>query len=432
MELTNREWAILLWTVTILGYACWKAKPWALLKSTLEILVSKVMLIFLGSMAIYVLGSVWLLWKTGFWETQNLKTTVWWIFGFAAVSLFQVNEAQEEPEHFRKIWRQLVSVNIFVGFIANNYVFSLPVELAVVPITTLASMMLVVTDKNAEAALVRKILNGLLIVVGVALLGNAIWLASRQIDYLTSVEAAREFIVPVTLSLLYIPFLYCWHLFLSYERAFGRIRRSIKDERLSRLARVRAVIAFNTDLNGLGQWLRHIALFRPDNEEDVGSSIAEVKRLRKRQRHPFRVPPIEGWLPEAAAAFLEDESLAAKEYHRSYESWYASSKRLTLGSGTLGNNIAYYIEGDELAVRTLRLVLNINDPENDASALEAFTGRMSKLLSRAAYGNTGESRQIDIPINGTAVKIGKLTVRLLKEEYAIQAHGYTLTLIVQS
>ena len=430
MELTNREWSILLWTVTIFGFAFWKAKPWALIKSLLDILTKKVMIVLFGSMTIYVLASVWLLWLGGFWMAQNLKTTIWWTFGFAVVSLFQVDEAQEEPDHFRKIWRQVISVNIFVTFIATTYVFSLPVELAIVPVTTVASMMLVLTDKDPKAASLRRVLNGLLIIAGVALLGNAIWLASHQLRHLVSVETAREFIVPVVLSLLYIPFLYCWHLFLSYERAFGRIERSVKDDKLSRVAKFRSTIAFNTDIDGLGQWLRHIALFRLKSEADVATSIAEIKRLRRRQRQPFRVPPIDGWLPEAAAAFLSEEDLVTKEYHRSYEGWYASSRYLTLGSGVLDNNISYYIEGDELAVRTLRLVLNVNNPEDDVGALETFRIKMSKLVSRAAYGDAGESRQVDVTIDGPAVNIGKLAVRLSKEAYAVQAHGYTLTLVV--
>lgn len=390
------------------------------------------MVILLGSMTLYVLVCVRLLWLGGFWTLQNLKTTIWWVFGFAAVSLFQVNKAQEEPDHFRKIWREVISVNIFVAFIATTYVFSLPVELAIVPIATLASIMLVLAEKNPNADSVKKLLTGLLIIIGVALLVNAIWQASHELPQLASVETAREFVVPVALSLLYIPFLYCWHLFLSYERAFGRVGRSVKDDDLSRVAKIQSLVAFNTDMDGLSQWLRHIALFRPKSEQEVASSIAEIKRLRSRQKQPFRVPPTDGWLPEEASAFLADEDLATQEYHRSYDGWYANSRYLTLGSGVLDNNIAYYVEGDELAVRTLRLVLNINNPEDDIDALEAFRIKTSKLVSRAAYGGVGESRRVEVTIDGSVVSIGKLSVSLSREAYAAKANGYTLTLVVQS
>lgn len=432
MELTNREWSALLWTITILGFALWKAKSWALFKALLNILASKVMVILLGSMTIYVLACVRLLWLGGFWTLQNLKTTIWWMFGFAAVSLFQVNKAQEEPDHFRKIWREVISVNIFVAFIATTYVFSLPVELAIFPVVTLASMMLVLAEKNPKAASVKNLLNGLLIIVGAALLVNAFRQASHQLRQLASVETAREFVVPVILSLLYIPFLYCWHLFLSYERAFGRIGRSVKDDDLSRVAKIHSLVAFNTDMDGLRQWLRHIALFRPKSKRDIATSIAEIKKLRRRQRKPFRVPPIDGWLPEEASAFLADEGLATQEYHRSYDGWYANSRYLAVASGILDNNIAYYIEGDELAVRTLRLVLNVNNPEDDIDALEAFSIKTGKLVNRAAYGCVGESRRVEFKIDGPTVSIGKLNVSLSREEYAVEANGYTLTLVVQS
>lgn len=431
MELTNREWSVALWTITVIGFALWKTKPWRLLRSIMNILASKVMIILLGSMVVYVLACLWLIWLGGFWTLQNLKTTIMWTFGFAAVTLFQVNKAQAEPDHFRKIWREVISVNIFIAFITTTYVFSLLVELALIPLATLASAMAVLADKDPKAATVKKLLNGFLIVVGLALIGNAVWQASHQLRQLASVETAREFVVPVLLSLLYIPFLYAWHLYLTYERAFGRIRRSVKNENLARVAKLRSAITFNADTDGLGQWLRHIATFRPESKQDVIEGIAEIRRLRRRQRQPYRVPPIDGWLPEDAAAFLADADMPTNEYHRSYDGWYASSRHLTAGTG-IADNIAYYIEGSETAARTLRLVLNVNNPEADDDALESFRLKTNKLISKAAYGDAGESRSMEVTINGPTVRVGKISVRLSKERYADAANGYTLTLIIQS
>lgn len=432
MELTNREWSVLLWTVVILGFAFWKAKPWALLKSFVDILASKVIVIFFGSMALFVLGCVWLLWTAGFWTPQNLKTTIWWVLSFAIVSLVQVNNAQDEPDHFRRIWREVISANIFIAFIASTFVFSLLVELALVPLATLASLMLVLAERDPKAAPVRSFLNGLILILGAAILGNAVWQASHKLREIATVATAREFVVPVVLSLLYIPFLYCWHLFLTYQRAFGRITWSMAGENLIRLAKKRALIAFNADMNGLGQWLRHIAIFRPESEQDVVSSIAEIKRLRRRQRQPFRVPPADGWLPEDATAFLADEALSTNEYRRFYDGWYANAKPLELGSGPIPNNIAYYIEGDESAVRTLRLVLNVNNRDSEASAVASFNGMTSKLVNRAAYGPVGEGRTVQVTSEAPPIVVGKLSVSLSKEAYAIEANGYTLTLAIQT
>ncbi len=56
--------------------------------------------------------------------------------------------------------------------------------------------------------------------------------------------------------------------------------------------------------------------------------------------------------------------------------WFCCSTLVEFGPGLLPNNIAYYLNGNERAVKSLKLKLNVNDPQH---AEEAH----SKLLSSA-------------------------------------------------
>ena len=432
MELTNREWSVVLWLAFIFSYALWKAKPWRPLKALLKQLVNKHILILFGSMAAYIACCTWLLSRSGAWSYENLKSTLLWAFGFGLVTLFQIKDADQDSGHFRKIAKEAIGVNVFVAFLASTYTFSLPIELLLVPIAMLASAMLAVAGEDPKTASVRNLLNGVLILVGGLILCNALYLASNDVGDLASTKNAKELLVPILLTFLYVPFLYSWHLVLSYEAGLGRLRRTIKEASLSKYAGRQALIEFKWDVKGLRRWLRHVALFRPDSVDAINASIAEIKTSRRRERNPFRVPPPDGWLPEHAKKLLADEGLETGDYYRNYDGWRASSPYLSLGSRVLDNNIAYYIEGDEWAVRSLRLVLNVNYPDDDTLAIDVFQRKVSKLISRAIYGDKGENRTILLDVDGEPIKVGRISVSLKKEEWLNKDNGYELVLDIEA
>lgn len=71
----------------------------------------------------------------------TVLATIWWVFGFEVVSLFQFNNTQSGPIQFRNSWREAIGARVFIAFIATTHELSVSVELSLVPITTLVSMM---------------------------------------------------------------------------------------------------------------------------------------------------------------------------------------------------------------------------------------------------------------------------------------------------
>lgn len=428
MELTNREWAIVLWTAIVLTYAFSKAKLWAQLMKLLKMAFNKQIRILFGSMGLYAAGCVWLLWYLGMWGIDNLKTTLMWIVGFAVVSLFQIGDAEKDEGHFRKLAKESIGVNMIIAFVASTYVFGFFVEFVLVPIAGVATFAVAYADGKDEFATVRKLFYGILVLIGFAYMMNALYQIWVDFWSLASTATLAEFSIPVLLTLLYIPFLFAWHVFLSYERVPFRLKYTIKDELVNKYARRQALLGFKWDTKGLRRWLRHVALFRPETTDAVDASIAEIKKARRRDRKPFRVPPDDGWLPEHAKQFLTEEGLVVGDYSRSYDGWHANSPYLPLGKRANDNNIAYYIEGDEWTVRSLRLVLNVNYPEDSESATASFREKVSRLVNLSAYGKKGESREIGLDINGASVEVGRISVNLKKKEWNNKTEGYELVL----
>src|SRR5690606_27089206 len=126
------------------------------------------------------------------------------------------------------------------------------------------------------------------------------------------------------------------------------------------------------DIAGLEKWHRHIGIFEQTSDADIDNSIAEIKCARNRERNPPLNPPKTGWLPHEAINFLSSVNLKTLDYHRSYAGWWASSSYLELDKELSPNYIAYYREGDELAVLKLKLILNINSPRVASDAEDIF------------------------------------------------------------
>lgn len=428
MELTNREWSTLFWAVAVLVYAIWKAKPWTSLKSLLKAALNKHILVVFGSMGGYVSACVWMQSYLGLWSINNLKSTVIWTFGFAAVSLFQLKDVRDSEGHFVNIAKGSINMNIVITFVASTYVFSFPTEMILVPISGLASAMLVVAVDDPEHAVVRKILTAILVVIGTTYFFYAGYKASIDLERFLSTENIIEFLIPIALTLLYVPFLFAWHVFLSYEQMPHKLQWVIRDEFLNKYAQRQALVGFKWDTKGLLRWLRHVARFPPQGIDDVKVSIAEIQKSRRRDKKPFIVPPDDGWLPERAKQFLFDEGLVLGDYSRSSDGWYAKTPYVQLGARAADNNIAYYIEGDEFGVKSLRLVMNVNYPDDADSAIEVFKERVVKLINQSAYGEVGDIKSIALDANGESVEIGRISVSLKKQEWASKNNGYALML----
>lgn len=390
------------------------------------------MLILFGSMGAYITACIWLLYSLGCWKTDNLKSTLAWAFGFGLISLFRTSEVEPESGFFRKTSRESIGINVFIEFLIGNYAFNLVIELILVPLATLASVIVVIADRIPRSELTKKAFSNLLTFLGLAVLINAGYHAIHDFKEFANLKNLREFFAPILLTLLYIPYLYFWHVFLAYDKAKSRLRSSIKDESLRKYASRRSLAEFRLDIKGLHQWLRHTSLFRPNDINDVNASFAEIKKMRKRQKNPFRVTPEIGWLPEHASTFLSDVKLKTKEYHRTYDGWSASSPYFNLGKSVLDNNIAYYITGDEWTVTKLDLVLNVNCPDEEKPALDVFESIASKLISRAAYGYTSEETNFSLESDGMVRQFGKVFITLRKDEWAIREHGYELTLKIEA
>lgn len=412
MALDNRELALLVWSALIFSYLIWKTRRGKALSQIIDALFSRPILAVLGLMACYVAACVWLPAMFGVWQWSNLKTTLIWTGGFALAALFNFQRIETGKSYFRTVAAEAVSINALLVFLISSYTFSIPVELTITALLLFLILISASSARNHSHQRVHNASNVLLASLALLMLGNSIYHIVTGLSGFATSHNAREFTIPILLTILFLPFLYGIYLYSGYERIFSSFNFTIKDPLLRRHAKCRLMTRFRLDIPGLEKWRRHVALFPPTNISDIDASIEEIIKVRKREKRPYRLRPVLGWLPNHANSFLESIGLRPDDYYRTHDGWQASSNYLDLGTDILSNNVAYYLEGEEFVVSKLRLVLNVRTPASTDQAYEAFT-EIIRLLVKSA-----------IPaalVDGEDLVISSDDVPLL-------ANGYKLTL----
>lgn len=428
----NREIAIAFWIVAGLLLLTWKASAWGALKALLAAACARPIRIYLLVLCLYVAGCVMLLADLGLWGVDNVKTTVYWVFGFAVIAPLQCEkiEAEGEKQFFKKAMKDAAGITAIVAFIASTQTFSLFVEILLIGAILLFTMLAAFSEKREDARVVARVSNGALIFLGAVVLAFALYQISKDFFGFTTFSNARELLTQILLTFLFLPFVYGMHVFLIYERAFLRIGFAIKNPVVKSYARKRLVSEIGLDLDGVKKWLRHIGLFSPKSEAEVAASIAEIKTVRRRERDPYRVPPLVGWGPNLAREFLLEEGLKVNDYHRSHDTWRASSNCMECSSVLLPSNIGYYLEGEEYAVLKLRLVLNANEHGDDEQAKAMFEGLASLLASRALKRYGMKDQKFSLEAGKDPAIIHGKKISLFKREFP-SGIGYELELVIE-
>jgi hypothetical protein len=428
-SINSREIASAIWLgvilVALLVYGPTRSNLVDLLKSFFQPLI----LIPLAFAALYAAAEIFLLQRWQWWSVANLKTTILWLATFAFVTMFEVATARGRPASFGKITRDVVSVTGVLLFIAELHTFPLAVELIALPVVTFIALTGEVAKREPAHAQVAKLLGCATGVIGFSYFGFSLWRTIESWREAATWDVALEFLVPILLSLGFLPFLYGWRTYVAYSSVFSTISIFGIESGLVPYARWLAITRIRGDLVLLDRWRMAIQSSRPSTKAELKHSLAALRALKAREASPPRVLPKDGWSPYLAMQFMAELGVDTGHYHHSFdEEWVASSPMREIGDGPIWrNNIAYYVEGAEQAATTLKVKLNINDPANCGEAEDMFIIHAMHLLEQAVSADAVErlklriasleSFEADIPFGSVAL-IREAFVGGIKDGYS--------------
>lgn len=419
MDLTNREIATLIWLAIFIAGACAIPTVRQGLGVVFRILFGRPILGVLISAFFYIAVCIFALAGLNLWELENVKTTLFWVFSFAFLSVIDFKRLMEDRMFFRNVLREILSLTVILVFLADSYTFGLIAELAIIPIAAALALVQAMPAKKLEEQRLRGCVSNLLALLGLGYLARSAYQAYAEWADFATISTARDFAIPILLSLMFLPFLYWLRLRATYEQVFVGLNFAISDKKLLAYARLRSVLAFRQNLDLLKRWRRMMLVERPTTKQAIKDSFQELRRLRRIEQDPPLVPPEDGWSPYAARKFLESEGIETDDYHRSFDDeWRCSSSPVKVAEGVFEPTVTYYVSGSADTATELALELNIFHCDDSTAADERFGRIVAFLLSRATSPQIAQEIAQMIGDKETAdIRSGHLRVQLTKQEW---------------
>jgi len=384
--LNNREIATGIWLLILLAYIL-RFKD--VRKSFTQLFNSffvRGIQIPLFLMLIYSLGSVWLLNEIGLWDSNQIKNVVFWFCGGALISFMNINKESKEENCFTNILKSHLKLIVLIQFILTVNTFSLIVELFVVAIASLMVGVMAYSKNKEEYNPSFTVCERGLNIVGLAVAINTIYQISINWGSFVQIKTALDFLVPTSLSVMLIPYLYLLVTFIVYQEEFTRLKFHIKDDSLRWYAFMKSMFRFHFRFNKYRRWVQLVSYNNVNTKQEVNESIDTLFCLLKKESNPPKVDESLGWCPYKAKDFLIDEGLKTNNYKMSAgddNDWFCNSESMAIESGLLLNNITYGVEGNSIAATKLKLRLNIYYPDEKEEAHSYFVGVVNSLLEKA-------------------------------------------------
>jgi hypothetical protein len=213
---TSRELATIFWVgvlaIWVLSYKTVRESLWGVIKSIFS--MWKYFLLLL----LYISLFIFLLYKISLWNTDLLKVTIYWIFGWSIIAFVNINRIHNEKGYLRKVAIEIAGLAVLIAFFVNFYTFPFWFELFLVPFAVLLSLLSVVAGMKQEQKQVHEFLGYVQITFGTAILFFCLYQAITDISAFANFTTLHEFLLPVVLSVMLLPFLYLMSMYGEYEQ----------------------------------------------------------------------------------------------------------------------------------------------------------------------------------------------------------------------
>lgn len=383
-EISNREismaiWMVIAFIVLLLSHKFRKALA-NLLVATLKL---NIICAFVATFA-YVFFEIALLRKMHLWSIGELPHSVIWAVTVALVSLFRVASKPEDTNILSRLVFDNIKVTVILEFMVSVYSFNLWIELVLVPIMAIITTMWAFSKRDENLQGVRKLLEMILMAVGIAAVVHSIYNIVGRYQELWASKYLLELFLPGMLSLLFVPYLYALALYFNYERIFLKIRLFLTDEKLKSYVRKEILFRYGSNTGLADRFTTRMANKRPCSKEAIDNLFEELSEMRKMEKFPPLVNAKDGWSPYIASNYLSGDGLITGYYEQvENDAWYANSPYLELQGKTLRNTVAYYIDGTKAIAKKLEIILNIYDKDYAKSDTDNYLTLIQKLVKKS-------------------------------------------------
>jgi len=222
------------------------------LANVFKVLYSKLFLTVFSIMFIYIAGIIYLLFILGYWDIKLFKDTLIWVIFTAFALLFNSTDKALQEGFFKKKIIENIKIIVIIQFIANTYTFNLLTEIILTFVLVFLGALQAVASFDEKYKQVEKLTAKLIGILGLAVLVNAVYLVFKDLHSFGSLDTLKSFLLPIILTILYLPFVYCMSLYTLYDQINVRLKlKSYIDKKLRRFIMRTIFIKYNFRLRSL-------------------------------------------------------------------------------------------------------------------------------------------------------------------------------------
>ena len=221
----------------------------------------------------YVLLSIYLLESIQIWDSSQVKNTVMWYLFVGVGTFFGIAKARDSKNYFVTLFNQQFKVIVFIGFLIGLHSYNIFAELFLVTFTTILVVMNTYSKFNTDHQPVEKLSERLLAIIGTILIFHNLYLVYLNPDKHMQLATFQNFLVPLLLTVMLIPFLFCVAKFMAYETGLIQISIYTDSRELRRYAKFKSLIAFKGNIELIRHWLCYSCASEFESKKTIQNSI---------------------------------------------------------------------------------------------------------------------------------------------------------------
>ncbi len=238
--LDNRELALVLWLLVAIAFTFIYFKPTRhAFPDIIKTFLDPEIFFALVAMVGYIALLVYLYFLAGLWTVSLLTQTIFWFFGPAIILIFRIGSANEDPSFVRKTLLSTLQFAVLLEFVVNLRSANLIIEIVLVPVLFLIGGLIAVSSARDELRQVKVPMQWILVLVVLAMIIFSVVTVARRPQDFFALATLREFVLPIALTIGFIPFVYGVAIYSTYDGMFSQVALRLDDAGLVRYAKRR-------------------------------------------------------------------------------------------------------------------------------------------------------------------------------------------------
>ncbi len=212
--------------------------------------------------------------KLQLWDLSFLKETIFWFLGNALFILFRLPKTSKKDKFFTELLLQNFKLITVLEFIGQVHIFNLVTELIILPIITFLIALQAFAERESHSHSVKTAIDWIFGLSVVLVFYLSLYDVVGNANEFFSLATLKGFLLPILLSLSFIPCAYFMALYMNYEVLFARFRILLGDKNLVRYAKRRSVWRCNIQLERIKNvGLRIGVLYNKSTKRDIKEII---------------------------------------------------------------------------------------------------------------------------------------------------------------